>query len=370
MSLRTETPTARGAVLLAYVLEPFLLAPGQPVSTAHTHHEESLLIARAWLEAGFDVDVIDYRNDVFVPRKDYRVFVCARTQFDRLAPLLSPECVKIAHLDTAHFLFNNHAAFGRALDLQRRRSVTCTSIRVVESNRAIELADYGALLGGEFLRRTYAYAGTPLYCLPVPTLRTYPRPERKDFETARRRFVWFGSTGFVHKGLDRVLEAFSEMPDLELRVCGPIEREPEFAAVYETELRRTPNVHALGWVDVAGPEFQRVADECVALVFPSCAESQSASSLTCMQAGVIPILTRESGIDTADFGIMLEDASIPAIRAAVRRVAALPAVELRRMACAAQDHARAHHTLEAYHRAYRAMIEEILEREKARLSPR
>lgn len=140
--------------------------------------------------------------------------------------------------------------------------------------------------------------------------------------------------------------------------------------MYETELRRTPNVHALGWVDVAGPEFQRVADECVALVFPSCAESQSASSLTCMQAGVIPILTRESGIDTADFGIMLEDASIPAIRAAVRRVAALPAVELRRMACAAQDHARAHHTLEAYHRAYRAMIEEILEREKARLSPR
>lgn len=364
VSLRSTVRPARGSVLLAYVLEPFLLSPGEPVSTAHTHHSESLLIARTWLDLGFDVDVIDYRNDAFVPRRDYRFFVCARTQFDRLAPLLPDGCVRIAHLDTAHFLFNNHAAFGRALDLQRRRGVTCTSIRIVETNRAIELADYGALLGGEFLRGTYAYAGKPLYCLPVPTLRTYPSPERKDYDAARRRFVWFGSTGFVHKGLDRVLEAFRDMPELELRVCGPIDREPEFARIYDAELGRTPNVRTVGWLDVDGPDFLRVVEDCVALVFPSCAESQSASSLTCMQAGLIPILTREAGIDTRDFGVTLEDASIPAIRAAVRHVAGLPAEELRRRACAARDHARAHHTLEHYRRAYRAMVEDILQRGK------
>lgn len=361
VSLPARDP-ANGCVLLSYILEPFLLAPGERPSTAHTHHSESLLIARAWLERGFDVDIIDYRNNVFVPRKDYRIFVCARTQFDRLAPLLPQGCIKIAHLDTAHFLFNNHAAFERALDLQRRRGVTCTSIRIVESNRAIELADYGALLGDEFSRQTYAYAGKRIYCLPVPTLGTYPRPDRKDFDVVRRRFLWFGSTGFVHKGLDRVLEAFNGMPDLELAVCGPIDQEAEFAEIYGKELYRSPNIRTVGWVDVAGPEFLRVANDCAALVFPSCAESQSGSSLTCMQAGLIPILSREAGIETRDFGITLADSSIPEIQRAVRHVAGLPATALHRMACATHDYARSHHTLEEYEKAYRAMVEELLER--------
>ena len=45
----------------------------------------------------------------------------------------------------------------------------------------------------------------------------HPSPEGKDFEVCRPHFMWLGSRGFVHKGLDVVLEAFSEMPELALR---------------------------------------------------------------------------------------------------------------------------------------------------------
>jgi len=33
----------------------------------------------------------------------------------------------------------------------------------------------------------------------IPTVQTYPFDKRKDFEARHRRFLWFGSRGFVHK---------------------------------------------------------------------------------------------------------------------------------------------------------------------------
>lgn len=359
VSLKPDS-RARGNVLLAYILEPFLRRPGEPVSSAHTHHGESLLIAEVYVNLGFAVDVIDYRNSEYRPRRKYDILVSARTNLERIARLLDPACVKIAHLDTAHYLFNNAAAYARALALRQRRAAACDSIRIVEPNRALEHADYGALLGGDFLRETYAYAGKPLVCLPIPTVTIYPAPDTKDFAACRHRFLWFGSSGLVHKGLDLVLEAFAGTPELELLVCGPIEQEPEFVAIYRRELYELPNIRTLGWVDVTSARFLEIAQQCVALVFPSCAESASASSLTCMQAGLIPVLTPEAGVPLGDYGIALSDASVEGIRQAVKALSASPTEELARRAHKTWAYARSHHTRDRYREAYTGMVERIL----------
>jgi len=91
----------RGTVLIAYILDPFVRKKNEAVSVAHTHHWESVLMAEAWRDHGFAVDVLDYRNDEFQPAKHYDYFVSARTHLATLAPRLSRDCVKIAHLDTA-----------------------------------------------------------------------------------------------------------------------------------------------------------------------------------------------------------------------------------------------------------------------------
>jgi len=361
VSLRTERRPARGRVLMAYIQQPFLPARQRTVDFAsHTHFGESVLMAQAYLDLGFDVDVIDFRNQHFVPRKRYDVFISARTHLERLAPRLNPDCIRVAHLDTAHFAFNNHAAYARVLALQRRRGVTCMSVRIVETNWAIEHADYGALLGGEFLAQTYAYADKPLFRLPIPTVRTYPFPEHKDYERCRRRFLWFGSRGLVHKGLDLVLEAFAAMPQYELIVCGPIAQDAAFRSIYGRELYDCPNIRTLDWIDVTGPRFPELVRECAAVVFPSCSESQSASTLTCMQAGLPPVVTRETGIDTGSFGWLLKEATVEEIQRAVETVASLPAEELESRSRSAWEYARTTHTARHYAEAYSAMLRCIL----------
>lgn len=357
-------PTAKrsaGRVLLSYIVEPFLLSPGQPVPHAHTHYGESILIADAYRSRGFHVDVVDYRNSSYVPSCDYDIFVSARTNLERIAVHLGSACIKIAHLDTAHYLFNNAAAYARALALQQRRHASCDSIRIVEPNRAIESADYGALLGAEFLRETYAYAAKPMYQLPIPTVATYPWPANKDFAGSRRRFLWFGSSGLVHKGLDLVLEAFAAMPELELFVCGPIEQEPEFVRIYRRELYELPNIRTLGWIDVLSQQFLDITRQCIALVFPSCSESLSASSVTCMQTGLIPLLTREAGVPLGGYGIQV-DPSVEGIKRAAYDLQSRSPAELEQRARDSWEYARAVHTKERYREEYTAMVEQILSR--------
>ena len=77
----------------------------------------------------------------------------------------------------------------------------------------------------DFTRATYPERGTPMVRIPVSVPRSHDWQAAKDFERARSAFLWFGSGGLVHKGLDLVLEAFAGLPDCRLFVCGPISRE-------------------------------------------------------------------------------------------------------------------------------------------------
>lgn len=316
-------------------------------------------MADAFLDRDYDVEVIQFDNLAFRPRAEYRVLVSARTNLERLADRAAGNPLTIAHLDTSHYVYNNRAAYERVFALQQRRGITSRSIRLIEANAAIERAALGTVLGNrDFTLTTYAYAGKPLYPLPVPAA---PLPWLdRDYETARRRFLWLGSAGFVHKGLDLVLEAFAATPDLALTVCGPLAQDAEFTTQFERELYRTPNVHAHGWVDVGGAGMVEIARRTIAFIYPSCAEGQAGSAVIAMHAGLVPIVTPQTGIDVGDFGVLLRDSGIAAIADAVQYVANLPIAELRDRSRAAWEYAQRHHTAAAYRAAYDAVLDTVL----------
>jgi LmbE family N-acetylglucosaminyl deacetylase len=352
---------SKGNVLLSYRIEPFLLKPGEPIPNSHTHFWETFQIANTFLKLGYSVDVIDYKNNTFIPNKKYSIFVAARTNFVRIAKQLGENCIKIVHLDTAHWLFNNHASHSRSLALQQRKKVTIESQKIVESNLAIEYADYATLLGNQFTITTYNYAQKPIFRAPISTCAVYPRPEDKDFELCRHNFLWFGSDGFVHKGLDLVLDAFIEIPDYNLYICGPIQKEKDFEKAYYKELYDTSNIHTIGWVDVNTPDFLDISNKCLALIYPSCSEGGGGSVITCMHAGIIPVISYESSVDVdEDFGMILQDCSIDTIKNTIKIISSMPVEKLRQMSFKAWEFARANHTRELFSEEYKKIIQNIL----------
>ena len=81
--------------------------------------------------------------------------------------------------------------------------------------------------------------------------------------------------------------------------------------------------------------------------------------MTCLQAGLIPVVSYESGIDVNDFGVILKDCSIDEIINSIKAVSKLPAEKLKRMSRKAWEFARANHTLENYAEEYLKVIEKI-----------
>jgi glycosyltransferase involved in cell wall biosynthesis len=354
---------SQGNVLLSYKIEPILLKPDEPMPNAHTNYWESLQIAQTFLDFGYRVDVIDSRNEKFIPKKNYSFFI-TRTDIERIAQLLNKDCVKIVHLDVAHWLFNNYASYRRSLALQQRRGITVRSQRIVEPNLAIEYADYATILGNQFTIDTYSYVQKPIFRVPISTCAIYQWPENKNFEACRKNFLWFSGSGLVHKGLDLVLDAFAEMPDYHLYVCGPIQQEKDFGNAYHKELCETSNIHTIGWVDVESPEFIEITNNCIGLIHPSCAECGGGSVIACMHAGLIPIVSYESSVDVHDFGVILNDCSIDTIKKTVQMLSSLPAEELKQMARKAWKFARANHTRERFAEEYKKIITKIIEAQK------
>jgi glycosyltransferase involved in cell wall biosynthesis len=318
-------------------------------------------ISKTFLDLGYSVDVINYLNTTFTPEKNYAFFIDPRQNLERIAPLLNKDCVKILHIDIAHVLYHDFAEVRRLFELQQRRGVTLRPRRFEIPNLAIEYADCAICLGNEFTVNTYKYAKKPIYRVPISTPTVYPWFEEKDFGTCRKNFLWLNNHGLVHKGLDLILEAFSEMPDYHLTVCGPVEKEKDFVEAFYRELFKTPNIHTIGWVDITSERFSEIIKNNVGIISVSCSEAGGGSIITGMHAGLIPIANYESSVDmNDDYGILLEDCSIGKIRESIKRISALPASEIKGMARRAWEFSRKYHTRERFAEEYRKTIVEII----------
>jgi hypothetical protein len=361
VSLRSENNN-KGVVLVSYIIYPFLkrkISKGIPVS--HTNWWESLQIAKTFLELGFDVDVISKFNDMFIPKKNYNVFVGSRFNFDKIAKRLNTDCIKIAHITISHWCYNNKAECERLLSVQKKKGVTIFPLKMAETNLAIEYADFATILGDDATIDSYKYANKPIYPIRISTPVLFPWPENKKFDECRKNFLWFGSEDLVHKGLDLVLEVFSEMPDYNLTVCGPVSEEKDFEKAYYKELYQTPNIKTIGWVDIDSEKFHEITNNSIAFVYPSCAEGQSGGVVTCLHASLIPIVSVQSGVDIGhDFGITLKECTHDEIKKSITYISQLETNDLERMAKKSWEFARENHTRDVFSKDYKNAIISIL----------
>jgi glycosyltransferase involved in cell wall biosynthesis len=360
----------QGRVLLSYMVDGFLLDPASvPRNNPaywHTNAAETREMARTFLDLGFAVDVISWMNRLYKPRGQYDVLVDPRHNMERLANQVGPRCLKLMHLDSSHLLSLSSAELRRLVELQQRRGVTLQPRRIEPPNLGLEHADCATVLGNATTMATFRYANKPLYPVPLPANSKYPWPEARYWKSAARTFIWLGSAGLVHKGLDLVLEAFAGMPQFQLLVCGPIDGEPDFVEAYRKELYQTPNIQTVGWVDTGSREFQELTSRAIGIVYPSCSEGQAGAVVTAMHGGLVPIISRFSGVDVDGFGRYLETCTIPEIRHTIERIAELPEDDLKSMARQAWETARALYTRENYGKVFRSILVRLLGIREAR----
>lgn len=349
--------THERAVLVNYTTYPFLHRPG-----GHPNHYESHIIAEAFHDLGYRVDVADFDDDAPIDLTPYDVIFGFGQAFERSFRAAHRQGLKRIHYATgAHVSHQNSAEIARVRVVNRRHGTRLLPQRVVPWcwSLSTSFSDAVIVLGNDWTASTFRpFTDAPVHSL-APTALFHPDAARIDRDHARRPLglLWFGAAGFVHKGLDVCLEHAAADPGIRLHVCAT--KEPAFMEAFAAHFR-LPNVAYHGFVAVRSPAFVRIVSECGACILPSCSEGCSTSLLTAMATGLVPIGTRWTGIDVARLGIEMDEISAAAVGRAVAVVRGMSPEELGRRDRGLREHCLAVHAPPVFAAAFRGLIAECL----------
>ena len=298
--------------LFLYITNPFR---SNIVSEQHQNQWQAKEIARIIGEYGFIVDVADYNNKDVKLRYNYDLVIGLIPRgIDIYSKHMNPGCMRIAYLTSMNLQFTSDAEEKRLNDLANRRGTRLQARRFAGYiQKEIEEFDAAWYIGNSYNFHSYDCFKMP------PTFFIKNSGYIFDWATTShsrspQNFLFFGSLGAVHKGLDLLLEIFSEdVRDCNLYVCGGYEGEKDFLDEYREELYHSPNIIPIGFVDIESPKYRHLSEICAYTLLPSCAEGCAGSVLTNMSAGIIPIVSKECGFED-DEVINLPDCSKETIR--------------------------------------------------------
>ncbi len=301
--------------LLVYIISPF---NGKNVNKRHSNYWQSLEYGRILRDRGYNVDVIPFIDPYVYLKKKYDLVIASFPKsVDCYSEHLKRDAVKIAYLTTSSPDFNNSQELKRIDDLYKRHSVRMTPMRQIP-NLTDDVYSYDAtfFIGNSHNYSTYNIDKMP----PVYWIRNHAEIQDINFDPNiknPRNFMFLGSVGQVHKGLDLLLEIFAADDfSCNLYICGAYEHEKDFYDLYREELTNRPNIFPQGVMDLDSTEFKSLTEKCCYMITPSCAEGKAGSVIDAMSFGMIPIISRECGFDD-DEAVILEDCRLETIRRAV-----------------------------------------------------
>lgn len=295
--------------LLSYIVYPF-----RETSLRHTNYYEAIRWANTLNELGYQVDIINFDN---YPQR------LELSQYDLICGFgdvfqayfesgIRKKIITIYYGTGMHVCHQNSISLARIRDVYNKKGVWLgKSARFVEktwSHQTI-LVDGIIALGNNVCAESYKkYYDGKILSLPALFYQTQDPYKilNSKAKNSNKNFLWFGSSGLIHKGLDLLLEFFSNNSGLTLHICGPINKEPDFLKAYQKELFNTKNIVVHGFIDISGIKFKNILQKCAFVIFPSCSEGGSPGVLTAIgNGGLIPIVSKNATISTG-YEILIE----------------------------------------------------------------
>jgi hypothetical protein len=322
VSFSSNLDFSKGRVLVSYLKDPFLWKQNDWRFFAHSNNLECVYIVDIFRNFGFDVDIINY-DYVNFDRYDYDVVFDINHNLQLISPFLKKNSKKILHVTGSYPFVKNRSEIARVDALEKRRGCFYTPKLLNMSpelfDRSLNIADACSLIGNDVTLSTFPNKFRKKMGLVTVTgscLLDVKKPQ--EYVPNEREFLWFFGGGAVHKGLDLVLEVFYKNRDIKLNVIGRVDSEKDFLRIYRCELNDFPNIFNHGFLHVRNKKFIDITKKVFCFIAPSCSEGISPAVVTCLQLGLYPIISRQTGVTLPrGCGIYLETCSIEEIEGKV-----------------------------------------------------
>ncbi len=350
-------------VLISYVKDAFTVASEIP--TYHTNLYSCQIIAEAFRDLGYNVDIISWTDHFHQDHTKYDVVFGLGTALEDILgkKVKGQKPVVISFGTGCDHSFSDKASLKRGLEFYEKKGrFLMNSLRFSTESWILQhtLADWIIIHGDKFCVDTYRKENISSILAPVFFFHEVER-SNESWQQASKNFLWIGSRSAIHKGLDLCLESFKQMPDVHLHICGEFVFEPEFMEIYHDELHNLGNIHLHGYQDIKSEEFKQILANCAFVIFPSASEGNSPSVITAMaNGGLIPIIPDSADVDIKNYGIKINELSVDGVKSAVSEATQLSIDQLKRASQDILKHTHEVHTFDKFKENIKAQFESII----------
>ncbi|WP_313348902.1 glycosyltransferase [Empedobacter sp.] len=311
-------------VLLVYITSAF----SNKVRFSHSNLWECKLAGEIFNELGYNVDVINYNTKKNIDISKYDIIYGLGETLEKLFIQKSENQLFINYATGCNPIWSNIQTIKKVRYFSEQSGIILPeSSRLIHHTQHLQilLSDHVIVLGDDFVKNTYLlfddkkerYSNLNAFYFHSHDVKA----GSKVLDLARKNFLWFGSAGALHKGLDLCLDFFSKNLDLHLHICGlNMDSEKRFVEYYKKELLSLPNIHYHGFVGIDTQEFSKILENCGYVIFPSVSEGGAVALLNVIgNGGLLPIYSKSTGVPFDKLGFEFNEINISNISKSINK---------------------------------------------------
>ena len=262
-----------------------------------TTEYQSLSIAKAMNKSGYIVTVVD-RKLKFKIKKNYDLFVGAFNtggfkHFEYILNQLTKKTKKVGLSTGANpQLMRKEFQKREKMFIQRNKKKLKHMKRysLVNFNKFRSKLDYLIYFGYKkgFVDKSYYNFKKKIDVRPC--ISDSIKSKKKLFrDNLLKNYVYYSGSGFLHKGLDLVIEFFIKNPKLKLYICSA-NYEKQFLKFYN--LNKYKNIFFKGNVKEDSKKAKQIFDNCGFIISLNCSGGGSAALAVGRRYGLIPVVLK------------------------------------------------------------------------------
>ncbi|MCW3107250.1 MAG: glycosyl transferase, group 1 family protein [Segetibacter sp.] len=343
----------RKRVLLSYIQQPFI----EGIKYHHTNYLECYTAAEVFSELGYCVDVVDlFDNKTVIDFPNYDIVYGMGVALEKsFYSSCAERIVKIYYSTGCNPFYSFKASALSVRDFYfSKGKLIPQSSRVLEYFWPFQylLSNCIIALGNQFVADTFLELDSKLNCHCVNAFYFNVNDidiDKKDFGIVKNHFLWFGSSGLLHKGLNLLIDIFERRKDITLHICGADKNETKFWEHYQPVVDNCSNIVNHNFIDIESTEFKELMNNCAFCIFPTASEGGAPSMLNVMaNGGLIPIASKACGIDIGNLGFVFETLSQEEIEKHIEKAMMYTSSELIEKSKFVKEFVRSNYTFDIY----------------------
>lgn len=332
---------------------------------ASVHHANQMI--KIFIDMGFCIDVCLCNDDIAFERmrhRHYDIILGQGPLYTRFCKEMNiplqilwitentPAVVERKYAERIDDFHRRHPAVDYSMDVPRNGFLTDEMFRFSPIAIAMQ-SSYNLQEMGVYFKKLYAINGNAFFNADY---QFQEEAVRQSVQTSKNRFLWFGSMGLIHKGVDVLVDAFREVPQCSIDFYGLSPRElPIFNKI------KAENTVNCGRINVQGEAFiQEVVNRHSFMIFPSCSEGMSTAVATCMAHGIIPVVTRECGFAEHEAIMILDDWHVDSIKSKIIALNQMSDETVLNLRKAAYVYARQAFSLRHFEDSFKTIMKDIM----------